>query len=121
MLKKKIIAFFLFLLLFVFFDNNISYCTAYAVNNRSDTNSYTVLKKAEKTDLSAGLSFNKPTAKKDNIRIRYMVGECSFDAAQFEVHISVPQFADISVNVANCFFIKDHCGFLFTLRGPPCC
>jgi len=118
MLRRRTITFFLSLLLLAFFNSNIP-CGVYKYYGVSHTATRLVLNNLVKSTQGEDISFNKIIAKRDHIRVRYMGGECNFNASPFLVNINPPQFVDGSISVANSAYIPGHNKFLFKLRGPP--
>jgi hypothetical protein len=68
---------------------------------------------------NAPLELKSPVIRKDWIKVRYMGGECGYDAAVFHLVINPAEYIDyLSANPYDCFF-SSQAHFLFKLRGPP--
>jgi len=66
-----------------------------------------------------GGSFNQHTTKIFKTKVRYVAGECGFDAASFQMCILAPEFLADPASVRSCSFTPSAFYFLFKLRGPP--
>lgn len=117
MAKRRIIAGFLSVLLSVFFNNNLPFelCPA---NSHTAQLSYRT--KAAKSIFVSDISFGKPIAKKEHIKVRYMGSHCGYNGAPFHIVFKKRTFTEpVTDIVKSCSFISSNGRFLFKLRGPP--
>jgi hypothetical protein len=119
MVKRKIIASFLSLLLFIFFNNNLPFELRPFHNNGYFTQSLSSLKSAKSLSES-DLSVSKPIVKQVHIKVRYMGSQCGFHVAPFHIAFKTRAFVNPKVSIIrSCSFISSCDRFLFKLRGPP--
>src|ERR1700733_4181657 len=105
MAGKNIIASFLFFLLAVFFCNNLP-CEVYTSFGNNDVAQQSINSaRAGNSTSGSGISFNKPTLKRDHVKVRYTGGECNFQVYSTHEDTQLPEYLVKAVAVTNSCFI----------------
>jgi hypothetical protein len=119
MAKRKFIASFLFLLLFIFFNNNLPYELSPSFGSSHNATQSYLITKAAKSLVASNLSLNNHTVKKYHVKVRYMGSYCGFHSSPFHIAFTAHSFAEQQIRANDCSFISSNGRFLFKLRGPP--
>jgi hypothetical protein len=112
--RRNNIAIYFFILLLAFFSN-AGNGYIHSFNNAEHAGSVFVRGKEQRPYLD----LKKPVIKNDWVKVRYMGGECRYDASVFCIVISSPGYIDHFKEAGYTSGISSYTHFLFKLRGPP--
>jgi len=119
MAKRKSIACCLLALLLVFCSNNLPYDVYTSFGNSHFSGHSISLKTHLNTSLHPALSLHKSSVKRDHIRVRYMGGECGYNAPVSFITVTAFLFPEKAASIRYFSFVSSSCHFSFSLRGPP--